>query len=124
MPNYVLMHKQKLLETRYLIISTTILVNLPICRILCSLYLFNFQKQRAVVGDEAVAVNAAHKAVHQKKVTVKPKPEDIIVISPDTEEVDRVNKHLNKKKATEGSSKKRGQTFSSTLTARSKVHIT
>lgn len=122
-PNYLLMHKQLVLETtRYLLNSATIFVNSCIRRILCSLFLFNFnfQKQRAVVGDVAVAVNAAH--VHQKKVAVKPKPEDIIVISPDTEEVDSY-KHLNRKKATEGCSKKKGQTFTSTLTARSKVHI-
>ncbi|KAL8147337.1 hypothetical protein AgCh_004879 [Apium graveolens] len=76
-------------------------------RILCSQLLFNLQKQR-VVG-------------HQKKVTVKPRPEDIIIISPDTKEVDRENKHLNRKKATEGSLKKKGQTFTLTLTARSKA---
>lgn len=99
-----------------MLISTAILVSSSVCGSLCSLFLFNFQKQRAVVGDGVAAVR-------QKKVAVKPKPEDIIVISPDTEEVDRVNKHLNRKKATEGSLKKKGQTFTSTLTARSKVHI-
>ncbi|XP_017254700.1 G2/mitotic-specific cyclin S13-7 isoform X1 [Daucus carota subsp. sativus] len=75
------------------------------------------KKQRAVIGDGVVA----HKAVHQKKVTVMPKAEDIIVISPDTEEVKKVDRHLNKKKAIEGSSKKKSQTFTSTLTARSKA---
>lgn len=61
----------------------------------------------------------------QKKLTVKlkPKPEAVIEISSDTEEAKKVEKQLNKKKANEGSSKKKGQTFSSTLTARSKVNI-
>ncbi|WOH06341.1 hypothetical protein DCAR_0625767 [Daucus carota subsp. sativus] len=95
----------------------------PVTRSFCAQLLANAQaaaenkKQRAVIGDGVVA----HKAVHQKKVTVMPKAEDIIVISPDTEEVKKVDRHLNKKKAIEGSSKKKSQTFTSTLTARSKA---
>lgn len=93
--------------------------------------MFKFQKQRAIVGDGALEVKpvaraaaaVVPKAVHQRKVTVKPKTEDVVVISPDTEEeVKKVDKQLNKKKAAEGSLKKKGQTFTSTLTARSKVH--
>ncbi|KAL8125606.1 G2/mitotic-specific cyclin S13-7-like isoform X2 [Apium graveolens] len=83
------------------------------------------KKQRAIVGDGALEVKAVAraaavpKAVNQKKVTVKPKAVDVIVISPE-EEVKKVDKQLNKK-AVEGSSKKKGQTFTSTLTARSKA---
>lgn len=50
---------------------------------------------------------------------MKPKTEDMIVIT--EEEVKKVDKQLIKKKAVEGSLKKKGQTFTSTLTARSKV---
>lgn len=90
--------------------------------------MFKFQKQRAIVGDGALEVKpvakaaAVPKAVNQKKVTVKPKTENVIVISSE-EEVKKVDKQLDKKKAVEGSSKKKGQTFTSTLTARSKVCI-
>ncbi|KAK1365973.1 Cyclin N-terminal domain-containing protein [Heracleum sosnowskyi] len=88
-------------------------VSRPVTRGFCAQLLANAQ--------EAAVENNKKQRAAEKKVTVKPKPEDIIVISPDTEEVDRVNKHLNRKKANEGSSKKKGQTFSSTLTARSKA---
>lgn len=120
------MHKQQLWRTtRYLFTSTTPSSEFIHGNLVLTI-LYNFQKQRAVVGDVAVAVKPAtpaRKAIHQKKVIVETKAEDIIVISPDTEEVEKVNKHLNRKKAIEGSSKKKGQTFTSTLTARSKVHI-
>ena len=94
-------------------------------------HLVYFQKQRAIVGDGALEVKHVTKAavpkavVHQKKVNVKPKTEDVTVISPDTEVEDKkVDKNLDKKKATEGSSKeKKGQAFTSTLTARSKVCV-
>ncbi|XP_074354912.1 G2/mitotic-specific cyclin S13-7-like isoform X2 [Apium graveolens] len=91
-------------------------VSRPVTRGFCA-QLVAANAQAGVVEN-----NKKQRAVgHQKKVTVKPWPEDIIIISPDTEEVDRENKHLNRKKATEGSLKKKGQTFTSTLTARSKA---
>ncbi|KAL1822233.1 hypothetical protein DCAR_0310321 [Daucus carota subsp. sativus] len=106
----------------------------PVTRSFCAQLLANAQaveknkKQRAIVGDGALEVKHVTKAavpkavVHQKKVNVKPKTEDVTVISPDTEEEGKkVDKNLNKK-ATEGSSKeKKGQAFTSTLTARSKA---
>lgn len=71
-----------------------------------------------------VAKAAAVPKAVQKKVAVKSKSEHVIVVSPDTEEeLRKVDNHLNKKKAVEASSKKKGQAFTSTLTARSKVHI-
>ncbi|KAK1359993.1 hypothetical protein POM88_044467 [Heracleum sosnowskyi] len=77
---------------------------------------------KATTVKPRAAVTAAPKAVHQRKVTVKPKTEDLTIISPDTkEEVKKVDKQLNKKKAVEGSLKKKGQPFTSTLTARSKA---
>lgn len=54
----------------------------------------------------------------QKKATVKPKPEAVIVISPDTEE--EVKEKKSRRKAAEDSSRK---TYTATLTARSKVDI-
>lgn len=81
------------------------------------------QKQTTIPGVLAGKEGGVPKvAVQQKKVTVKPNPEAIIVISPDTEEEVKKEKHLNKKHAGDGSSKKKCQTFTSTLTARSKVH--
>lgn len=56
----------------------------------------------------------------QKKVTVKPKPEEIIEISPDTREKLMEKKMLRKKQAAEDITKKKS-TLTSTLTARSKV---
>lgn len=108
-------------------------VSRPVTRSFCAQLLANAQavaveknkKQRAIVGDGALEVQpvakaaAVPKAVHQKKVTVKPKTEDMIVIT--EEEVKKVDRQLIKKKAVEGSSKKKGQTFTSTLTARSKA---
>ncbi|XP_011041395.1 PREDICTED: G2/mitotic-specific cyclin S13-7-like [Populus euphratica] len=70
-------------------------------------------------GVDGVAAEARKVAVRkpaQKKVTVKPKPEEVTEISPDTEE-----KPGNKKKEGEGSSKKNKPTLSSVLTARSKA---
>jgi hypothetical protein len=60
----------------------------------------------------------------QKKVNVKPKPEELIDISPDIEEADAKAKQenpVNKKKDGEGSSRKKAPAFTSVLTARSKV---
>ncbi|KAJ6967865.1 hypothetical protein D5086_028847 [Populus alba] len=70
-------------------------------------------------GVDGVAAEARKVAVRkpaQKKVTVKPKPEEVTEISPDTEE-----KPGNKKKEGEGSTKKNKPTLSSVLTARSKA---
>jgi cyclin B len=72
-------------------------------------------------GVDGVAAEARKVAVRkpaQKKVTVKPKPEEVTEINPDTEE-----KPGNKKKEGEGSTKKNKPTLSSVLTARSKVVI-
>ncbi|XP_044467849.1 G2/mitotic-specific cyclin S13-7-like [Mangifera indica] len=70
------------------------------------------------VGKKPVAAKAA-----QKKVSVKPKPQEVIEISPDTEEQVKANKKqgkalVNTKKEKDGLSKK---TLSSVLTARSKA---
>ena len=69
---------------------------------------------------------AAAKANKSKKVTVKPKPKEVIVVSPDTAEilepkVDEQEKPVDGKKEGEGSSRKKVQTLTSVLTARSKV---
>ncbi|KAK1393594.1 Cyclin N-terminal domain-containing protein [Heracleum sosnowskyi] len=104
-------------------------VSRPVTRSFCAQLVANAQaaaveknkKQRAIVGDGALEVKP-RAALNQRKVSVKPKTEDLTVISPDTEEeVKKVDKQLNKKKAVEGSLKKKGQTFTSTLTARSKA---
>lgn len=73
------------------------------------------------VGKKAVGAKPA-----QKKVTVKPKAQEVIEISPDTEEDVKAKKQevgpVNKKKEGEvASSKKKSQTLTSVLTARSKV---
>lgn len=56
----------------------------------------------------------------QKKVAVKTKPEAVIELSSDTEEVKK-EKPINTKKTGEGSSRKKVQTMTSILTSRSKV---
>ena len=74
-------------------------------------------------GEGAGKAPPAAKAAAQKKVTInKPKPEQVIVISPDTEEV-KQEKPVNKKKGREGSSKKKVITMTSELTATSKVNF-
>lgn len=75
-----------------------------------------------VDGAAAAGKGAAVAKAAQKKVTVKPKPETVIEISPDTEE-DEVKKEkpVNRKKVGEVSSRKKVQTLTSVLTARSKV---
>ncbi|CAI9754791.1 unnamed protein product [Fraxinus pennsylvanica] len=58
----------------------------------------------------------------QKKATVKPKkPDDTIDISPDTAEVVKKDELVKQKKVGEGSLKKKAPTLTSTLTARSKA---
>lgn len=63
--------------------------------------------------------------VVQKKANAKPKQhEEVIEISPDTEEkVQKQDKPLNRKKEGEGPSKKKAPTLTSVLTARSKVML-
>ncbi|KAJ9683875.1 hypothetical protein PVL29_016396 [Vitis rotundifolia] len=56
----------------------------------------------------------------QKKVAVKTKPETVIELSSDTEEVKK-EKPINTKKTGEGSSRKKVQTMTSILTSRSKA---
>ena len=72
-------------------------------------------------GVDGVAAGARKVALRkpaQKKITVKPKPEEVVEISPGTEE-----RSGNKKNEGEGSTKKNKPTLSSVLTARSKVMI-
>lgn len=61
--------------------------------------------------------------VAQKKANAKTKhPEEVVEISPDTEEkVQKQDKPLARKKEGEGPSKKKAPTLTSVLTARSKV---
>lgn len=70
-------------------------------------------------GAKAVAVPK----VAQKRVTVKPDPNTVIEISPDTVEEIKIKKPVvNDKKPGDGSSRKKAQTtLTSILTARSKV---
>lgn len=72
-------------------------------------------------GSKEAALPLPPKPAQQKNITVKPKPEVVIVISScETEQVKRENP--NRKKANEASlSKKKGQTLTSTLIARSKA---
>ncbi|KAJ7976564.1 Cyclin [Quillaja saponaria] len=113
--------------------------NRPITRSFCAQLLANAQaavisennKKQAcanVIGappvlDKVVAGRraGATKAV-QKKVTVKPKPVEVIEISPDTEvEVAKQVRPVIKKKDGEAKSKKKSNTLTSVLSARSKA---
>ncbi|KAK6149017.1 hypothetical protein DH2020_016542 [Rehmannia glutinosa] len=82
-------------------------------------YLTN-SNSMAVNANGVVLLDGDKKAVARKparkKATIKPKPEEIIEISPDTEEV-----VTDKEKAGEKSSKKKAPTLTSTLTARSQA---
>ncbi|KAM0953917.1 putative cyclin domain-containing protein [Dioscorea sansibarensis] len=75
------------------------------------------KKPVAVGVDVAVAKDAA-KAAKQKPTSKPSKPEAVITISPDTEEV---KKHVERKSSHRNSTKKKVQTLTSVLTARSKV---
>nr|CAA99990.1 mitotic cyclin [Sesbania rostrata] len=107
--------------------------NRPITRSFCAQLLANAQAAAAaennkkqacpnvagpppVVEGVAVAKRVAPKP-GQKKVTTKPKPEEVIEISPDEE----VHKDNNKKKEGDANTKKKSHTYSSVLTARSKA---
>lgn len=113
-------------------------VNRPITRSFCAQLLANAQaaaaennkKQMAIPaegvlarkGGKEAALPLPPKPAQQKKVTAKPNPEAVIVIS--SAETDQVKREKpNRKKAIEASSssKKKGQTLTSTLTARSKA---
>ncbi|KAK3019674.1 hypothetical protein RJ639_003218 [Escallonia herrerae] len=114
-------------------------MNRPVTRSFCAQLIANAQaagenkKKQVVLNvdggiivDGAVAVKGgegAHRVVAQKKVTPSPKPEEVIEISPDTEEkVKKEDKNaVNRKKGDQGSSRKKSQTLTSTLTARSKA---
>ncbi|XP_052172334.1 G2/mitotic-specific cyclin S13-7-like [Diospyros lotus] len=98
-------------------------ISRPVTRGFCAQILANAQgenqKLQKAVPDGAIA--AAPKAA-QRKVTVKPKPQTVIEISPDTEE-DKVKKErpANKKKPEQGYARKKAQSLTSVLTARSKA---
>lgn len=62
---------------------------------------------------------AAARKPAQKKAAIKPKPEEIIEISPDTTEVAEKEKPLHT--GEKSSARKKAPTLTSTLTARSKV---
>ncbi|MCL7042775.1 hypothetical protein MKW94_016583 [Papaver nudicaule] len=96
--------------------------NRPVTRGFCKQLLANAQanvenniKKPLVVIDKAAVPVPKRKVSKpvQKKVDVKPKQEEVIEISPDTIEV--------KKEKTQKSSRKKVQTLSSVLSARSKV---
>ncbi|KAJ8770315.1 hypothetical protein K2173_014925 [Erythroxylum novogranatense] len=76
------------------------------------------QVRANVDGAEVGKKPVVAKANKNKKVTVKPKPEEVIEISPDSVEQER---HEKKKKEGEASTRKKAQTLSSVLTARSKA---
>ncbi|KAK4346098.1 hypothetical protein RND71_036274 [Anisodus tanguticus] len=104
-------------------------VSHPITRSFCAPLLANNAQAAAENHKKCVVVNVkganvakvpVGKKPAQKKVSVKPNPEDIIVISPDTHEKLMEKKMQRKKKAAEDISKKKS-TLTSTLTARSKA---
>ncbi|KAI3444295.1 hypothetical protein Pfo_000960 [Paulownia fortunei] len=111
-------------------------VSRPVTRSFCAQLLANAQAAAAEKNKSSLAANANGAIVvdgalpdkravarkpDQKKAAIKPKPEEIIEISPDTEEVAEKEKPLNKETAGEKSSKKKAPTLTSTLTARSKA---
>lgn len=74
-----------------------------------------------LVTDGAAAGKAAEAAkAAQKKAAVKPKPETVIEMSPDTEEV-KQEKPMNSKKTGQRSSRKKEKTMTSILTSTSTV---
>ncbi|KAL3357747.1 hypothetical protein AABB24_018115 [Solanum stoloniferum] len=103
-------------------------VSRPVTRSFCAQLLAapeNHKKSVAVNVKVANVANGAQKVPvgrkpAQKKPTVKPKPEEIIEISPDTREKLMEKKMLRKKQAAEDITKKKS-TLTSTLTARSKA---
>ncbi|XP_028789702.1 G2/mitotic-specific cyclin S13-7 [Neltuma alba] len=109
--------------------------NRPITRSFCAQLLANAQAAAAAdnnkkqacakvdaplpVVDGVVAAKRVAPKPAQKKVTVKPKPEEVIDISSE-EEVEK-EKSPNKKKEGDANSKKKSRTLTSVLTARSKA---
>ncbi|KAM3339327.1 G2/mitotic-specific cyclin S13-7 isoform X1 [Capsicum galapagoense] len=97
----------------------------PVTRRFCAQLLAAAENQKISVAVNVKGANVAQK-VHagrkpaQKKATIKPRPEEIIVISPDTREKLMEEKMQRKKQAAEDISKKKS-TLTSTLTARSKA---
>lgn len=130
MLNYLQMHKlQRLLKTTRSHSHSSFLSSLSFLEIerisdfeyrVC----LNLQKQVCVNVDAGKKAGGAPKPP-QKKATVKPKPVEVIDISPDTQEDDAKPKQENnpiiKKKDGEARSGKKAHAFSSVLTARSKV---
>ncbi|XP_047333529.1 G2/mitotic-specific cyclin S13-7-like [Impatiens glandulifera] len=92
------------------------LINRPITRGFCAKLLADAKAQVAAGGG---GVENKKVAVKKKVVTVKPKPpvHEVIVISPDTMEKIKSKQILKK----EGISRKKRQSFTSILTARSKA---
>ena len=81
------------------------------------------QKPLLEVVNGTGKAGLATKAVARKKESEKPKVEEVIVISPDDETKPKEkNPPNNHKESRVGSSRKPNKAFSSTLTARSKVH--
>ncbi|KAL0383418.1 UNVERIFIED_CONTAM: G2/mitotic-specific cyclin-2 [Sesamum calycinum] len=108
-------------------------VSRPVTRSFCAQLLANAQaaaaeNNKAANANGAIVVDGAlpekraavRKPTQKKTATTKPKPEEIIEISPDTTEVAEKDKPL-KEKAGEKSLKKKAPTLTSTLTARSKA---
>ncbi|KAI3446556.1 hypothetical protein Pfo_003221 [Paulownia fortunei] len=106
-------------------------VSRPVTRSFCAQLLANAKAEN---NKNSLAANAneangalpdkravARKPIQKKAASSKPKPEEIIEISPDSDEVAEKEKPLNKEKAGEKSSKKKAPTLTSTLTARSKA---
>lgn len=130
--SYWLMHRPPQLRTiRFILLKGFWLLLLYLhAKALIVVVFSELQNLLAVNANGVIVVDGAQpdkKAVArrpaQKKASIKPKPEEIIEISPDTEEVAEKEKPLNKEKAEEKSSKKKAPTLTSTLTARSKVDI-
>nr|P34800.1 RecName: Full=G2/mitotic-specific cyclin-1 [Antirrhinum majus]CAA53728.1 mitotic-like cyclin [Antirrhinum majus] len=108
-------------------------VSRPVTRSFCAQLLANAQTAAAdnnkinakgaivvdgVLPDRRVA--AARVPAQKKAAVVKPRPEEIIVISPDSV-AEKKEKPIEKEKAAEKSAKKKAPTLTSTLTARSKA---
>ncbi|OIV92541.1 hypothetical protein TanjilG_02304 [Lupinus angustifolius] len=108
-------------------------LNRPITRSLCAQLLAkaeagennknvaipNVTGPKPQVADEVVAKRRVAPKPAEKKVTAKPKPVEVIEISPDKEVQN--DKFVNKNKEGDALSKKKSQTLTSVLTARSKA---
>uniref|UniRef100_A0A2N9F4D0 B-like cyclin n=1 Tax=Fagus sylvatica TaxID=28930 RepID=A0A2N9F4D0_FAGSY len=100
--------------------------NRPITRSFCAQLLANAQAAAAAENTKQAKKAGAAPKPPQKKASVKPKPVEVINISPDTQVVDdakakKENPVEKKKDGGEGTSKKKAHAFSSVLTARSKA---